>query len=71
MQNEESTALHQRMIEGMRIRGMAERTKAASIRAFKDVAAMGRLILDVQLLLARAKPLPADEMPALYLPVVA
>jgi integrase/recombinase XerD len=39
MKEEKTTPLRQRMIEDMRIRGMAEKTQAAHIRAVKDFAA--------------------------------
>lgn len=38
MKEEKTTPLRQRMIEDMRIRGMAEKTQAAHIRAVKDFA---------------------------------
>jgi integrase/recombinase XerD len=38
MMEEKTTPLRQRMIEDMRIRGMAEKTQAAHIRAVKDFA---------------------------------
>ncbi|MBO9456610.1 site-specific integrase [Paracoccus sp. R12_1] len=38
MKEEKATPLRQRMIEDMRIRGMAEKTQAAHIRAVKDFA---------------------------------
>lgn len=38
MKDEKTTPLRQRMIEDMRIRGMAEKTQAAHIRAVKDFA---------------------------------
>jgi hypothetical protein len=38
MMEEKITPLRQRMIEDMRIRGMAEKTQAAHIRAVKDFA---------------------------------
>ena len=38
MKEEKTTPLRQRMIEDMRIRGMAEKTRAAHIRAVKDFA---------------------------------
>jgi Phage integrase, N-terminal SAM-like domain. len=42
MKEEETTPLRQRMIEDMRMRGVAEKTQAAHVRAVKDFAAFLR-----------------------------